>query len=236
VISTAQQVSGGKIPKSNLNSYVPSMGGGLASVSEQLLGMQNGILNQNLFALTQWQFKRPEGAPVGQPSSTWAVRRISAVPNIWPNSAITPGGVMLKTVQSGTNPKWNQPLMNTVAMNGASIIQSFAFNNGSNGYSLILLNNSLTGAETVTFGGINAPSGTVYQQQLTSANITDTNETSAIIAPTYATLQGFKLATGITPPPFSMAVLVYSVGSPTALTRRVSTAGGPLSRRLGASR
>jgi hypothetical protein len=234
--------TGGTISQSALNSYVSSMGAGLASVSEQLLGMQNGILNQNLFALTQWQFKRPDGAmaylwgsviDMGGPTN---LRRPQYLAQQLANSAITPGGVMLKTVQSGTNPKWNQPLVNTVAMNGASVIQSFAFNNGSNGYSLILLNNSLTGAETVTFSGTNAPAGTVYQQQLTSANITDTNETSAVIAPTYTTLQGFKPATGITLPPFSMTVLTYSVGSPTALTRRMSNPGGPLSRRLGVSR
>jgi hypothetical protein len=100
-------------------------------------------------------------------------------------------------------------------MNGVQVIQSFAFNNGPGGYSLILLNNSLTSAETVTFSGPNAPKGTVIQQQMTSAKITDTNESIGLVVPTSSTLQNFNPSTGISLPPFSMTVLTYA---PSALS------------------
>jgi hypothetical protein len=211
----------GAVPEPVLNSYVSSMGAGLATISAELLAIQHGIVNQNLFSLTQWQFKRPDGIAVdlwgtvidmGGPTN---LRRPQFLAQQLANSAISPGATMLKTTQSGSNPTWNQALQNRVAMNGVQVIQSFAFNNGPGGYSLILLNNSLTSAETVTFSGPNAPKGTVIQQQMTSAKITDTNESIGLVVPTSSTLQNFNPSTGISLPPFSMTVLTYA---PSALS------------------
>ena len=94
-------------------------------------------------------------------------------------------------------------------LNGAHYLQSFAFQNG-NTASAVIFNLSQTAALPVTFSGANAPSGAVQMSQITSANITDNNETADNVQTTTQTLGGFNPATGISLPPFSMTVLSWS--------------------------
>ncbi len=207
---------GGSISQSTLNTYVSSLGAGLASVSEQLLGIQNGILNQNLFSLTQWEFKRPDGSTaflwgsVVDMGGATNLRRPQYLAEQLANSAISPGASMLQTIQTGANPTWNQSTDNTVGLNNANYIQSFAFSNGAGAYSAVLLNLSLTNSLPVTFSGANAPSGAVELQQLTSEEPTDNNENSSVVAPVSSSLSNFNPSSGISLPPYSMTVLTWS--------------------------
>ena len=137
------------------------------------------------------------------------------------------GGNMLQTTQGGANPTWNQPLSSdNVQLNGAHYLQSFAFMNG-NAASTIVFNLSLTNSLPVTFSGANAPTGTVQMTQLTSANMTDNNETAAVVEPTTQTLNGFNPAAGLSLPPFSMTVLSWT--STVAQVPQFSVAAGTYS-------
>jgi hypothetical protein len=120
---------------------------------------------------------------------------------------------MVQTIQSGANPTWNQTLDNSVAMNGVNTIQSFAFNNGSNGSSVVLLNLSLTDSLPVTFSGANAPTGSVQVQQLTADNISDTNENTSLVNINTSTLSSFNPSSGLSLPPYSMTVLTWNGGN-----------------------
>jgi hypothetical protein len=99
-----------------------------------------------------------------------------------------------------------------VQLNGAHDLQSFAFSNGAS-RSLIIFNLQLSSALPVTFSGANAPQGSVTIQRLTSANPTDTNETSAIVAPTTSTAASFNPATPLSLPPDSMTVLTWQTAA-----------------------
>ncbi len=118
---------------------------------------------------------------------------------------------MLATAVSGANPTWNQALStnDSVALNGAHQIQSFAFSDGAHNLSLIVINLSITSALPVTFSGANAPTGTVQLSQLTSAKITDTNETAANVNSKSQTSRTSQPATPFSLPPFSVTVLQW---------------------------
>jgi len=129
------------------------------------------------------------------------------------NAAI--GGNMLQTVHSGANPTWNQPLSSdSVQLSNAHYLQSFAFQNGTT-ISAIVFNLSETAALPITFSGANAPTGSVQMTQITSANLTDNNETAQVVTPTTQTLSGFNASAGLSLPPFSMTVLTWSTGATT---------------------
>jgi alpha-L-arabinofuranosidase len=217
----------GNITEAELNSLTPSMGAGIGHTVHMLEMMRAGVQYQNAFALPQWAFKRSDGLTV----KLWGTvidmgttnrRRPQFHTQSMANSVI--GGNMLATTQTGANPTWNQPLSSdNVQLNGAHYLQSFAFQNGSN-VSVIVFNLSQTTSLPVTFSGTNAPSGSVQMTQITSANITDNNETSQVIAPTTKTLNGFNPSTGLTLPPFSMTVL--TTASTTTQPPVFSPAGG----------
>jgi hypothetical protein len=206
---------GGSINQQTLNSYVSSLGAGLMVVDTMLQSMrQFGVVNQNLFALPQYEFKRPDGSSVYLWGSVidmgvTDIKRPQFLALQLANSAITNGATMIGTVHSGADPTWNQPLLNTVQMNGAHDLQSFAFANGAN-RSLIVFNLSRTAALPVVFSGSTAPSGAVQMQQLTSANPSDNNENGEVVRVTSSTLNNFNPAGGLSLPPYSMTVLQWS--------------------------
>jgi alpha-L-arabinofuranosidase len=200
----------GDITQAQLNALAPSVGAGIAHADHMLQMMRMGVQYQNAFALPQWEYGRSDGSVV----KLWGTvvdmgktnrRRPQFLTEAMANSVI--GGNMLQTAQTGANPTWNQPMSSdNVQLNGAHYLQSFAFQNGSS-VSVILFNLNQTTALPVTFTGANAPSGTVEMTRITSANITDNNETSTVVEPTTQTLSSFNPATGISLPPFSMTVL-----------------------------
>ena len=205
----------GAITQDALASYAPSLGAGLMVADTMLLSMREfGVVNQQLFALPQYNFVRPDGEYVPLWGSVIDMgvtdrKRPQFLALQLANQALSNGAAMLQTTQSGANPTWNQPLVNTVQFNGAHYLQSFAFQNGSN-YSTVLFNLSRKSPLPVTFSGQNAPSGTVQMQQLTSANPSDTNENANVVNIAPSTLNGFGSGSPLSLPPYSMTVLTWS--------------------------
>ena len=206
----------GGITEAQLNQLAPSIGGGLAHTDHMLQMMRNGVQYQNAFSLPQFNYQRSDGSLVRLwgtvvDMGTTNRRRPQFLTQALANSVV--GGNMLQTVQTGANPTWNQPLSSdNIVLNGAHYIQSFAFQNGST-VGTIVFNLSQTAALPVTFSGPNAPSGTVQVSQITSANITDNNETADTVQTTTKTLSGFNPATGLSLPPFSMTVITTAANT-----------------------
>jgi alpha-L-arabinofuranosidase len=204
----------GSITQAALNSYVSSLGAGLAVVDAMLQQMRQGILTQNLWNLTQYNFTRPDrstaylwGAVVDMGVTNR--RRPQFLALQLANEAIGSNAAMLQTVHSGADPTWNQPLVNTVQLPSAHYLQSFAFSTGSHN-SVVVFNLHRTDILPVTFSGANAPSGTVQMQQLRSERLIDTNEASAKVNITNTVLTGFDSQSGLSLPPFSMTVLNWT--------------------------
>jgi hypothetical protein len=220
----------GNITKPEMDALTPSVGAGIGMADHMLQMMRLGVKYQNMFALPQYEFLRGDGNLV----RLWGIvvdmgttnrRRPQFLTEALANSVI--GGNMLQTVQTGANPTWNQPLSSdSVVLNGAHYLQSFAFLNQGN-VSTVLFNLNQTSSLPVTLSGADAPTGSVQMTQITSANITDNNETSLVVQPTTQTLSGFNPATGLTLPPFSMTVLTSVSGAVQAPT--FSVPGGTYS-------
>ena len=208
----------GSITQAALNSYVSSLGAGLAVADAMLQELRQGVITQNLWSLTQYNFARPDGKTV----ALWGAVVDMGVTNLrrpqflaleLANEAIGKNAVMLQTAHSGVDPTWNQPLINSVQMTGAHYLQSFAFS-GSSGYSLIIFNLHRSAKLPVTFSGVNAPGGNVQMRQLTSERITDTNENVATVEVRKRTIEGFEPSNTLWLPPYSMTVLSWSPSSP----------------------
>jgi hypothetical protein len=198
-----------------LNSYASSLGAGLAVADSMLQQMRRGVLIQNLFALSQYQFLRPDKTKI----FLWGAvvdmgvtdrRRPQFLALQLANRAIGRNATMLQTLHSGADPTWNQPLVNTVKLTGAHYLQSFAFSSGSQ-RSLIVINLHRASTLPVSFSGVNAPNGTVQMDRLTSALPTDTNEDSAKVRIASQTLAGFEPSDALSLPPYSMTVLSWTV-------------------------
>jgi hypothetical protein len=118
---------------------------------------------------------------------------------------------MLGTALTGANPTWNQPLStnDNVQLTNAHELQTFAFTDGAGQRSLVMINLSRTSALPVTFSGINAPTGTVAVGQLTSANLTDSNESSNTVSTTNNSLTSFQPSIPYSLPPFSLTVFTW---------------------------
>jgi hypothetical protein len=211
----------GGITQAQLNALAPSVGAGLAHTDHMLQMMRLGVQYQNTFSLPQFNFQRSDGSLVRMwgtvvDMGTTNRRRPQFLTQALANSVV--GGNMLQTTQTGANPTWNQPLSSdSVVLNGAHYIQSFAFQNGST-VGTIVFNLNQTTALPVTFSGPNAPSGAVQVSQLTSANITDNNETADTVQTTTQTLSGFDPTVGLSLPPFSMTVITTAANTVQAPT------------------
>ena len=219
----------GSITQTALNSYVSSLGAGLAVTDAMLQQVAQGVLTQNLWNLSQYNYVRTDGSTI----YLWGAvvdmgvtnqRRPQYLALQMANQAIGTNAAMLNTVHSGADPTWNQPLVNTVQLTGAHYLQSFAFSSGSN-YSLIVFNLHRTASLPVTFSGTHAPSGTVQITTLTSANITDTNETLELVSPLTSAASNFNPIAPYSLPPYSMTVLTWSGGTSTPPLITFVTAG-----------
>ena len=214
VYETNLATTGGSVTEAQVNALTPSVGAGLAHTDHMLQMMGLGVKVQNAFSLPEFDVNGGMGLVklwgIVVDMGTTNRRRPQFLTQALANTVI--GGNMLQAVQSGSNPTWNQPLSSdSVQLNGAHYLQSFAFlNNGTS--SVIVFNLNQTTALPVTFSGADAPSGTVTMSQITSANVTDNNETSLVVQPATQTLSGFNPATGLTLPPFSMTVLSWDGG------------------------
>jgi alpha-L-arabinofuranosidase len=212
----------GSITQPALDSYVSSLGAGLAVADAMLQQMRQGVLTQNLWSLSEYDFARSDKKTI----KLWGAvvdmgvtnrRRPQYLALQLANEAIGRNSAMLQIELSGLNPTWDQPLVNTVQLAGAHYLQSFAFSNGSS-VSVIVFNLHRTAALPVTLSGANPLSKTVHVRQLTSARPTDTNETSEAIA--IKTLADFEPTRALSLPPCSMTVLTWSTTQRVAMVPR----------------
>jgi hypothetical protein len=201
----------GSITQTALNSFASSLGAGLAVVDAMLQQMGQGVLTQNLWNLSQYNFVRPDG----RTAYLWGAvvdmgvtnrRRPQYLAMQLANQAIGSNAAMLQTVHSGANPTWDQPLVNTVQLAGAHYLQSFAFSSGSE-RSLIVFNLHRTRSLLVTFSGANAPSGTVAIEELTAGLPTDNNESSEAVRIARRVVNG--VSHPISLPPYSMTSFAW---------------------------
>lgn len=202
----------GSIPQDILDRYTTSLGAGLAVADNMLLDLrQFGMVTQNVFTLAQYRYKRADG----KSAFLWGIvvdmgnsnrKRPQYLALQMVNEAMETGASMLRTVHTGADPTWDQPLENTVQLKGAHDLQSFAFADGDR-RSLVLFNLDRESSLPVTFSGANAPSGLVEMQQLTSPNLTDTNEDSETVNIQRSSLGDFDARSPLPLPAFSMTVL-----------------------------
>jgi hypothetical protein len=206
----------GSITQSALDSYVSSLGAGITVADTMLQSLrQFGVLNQNLFALPQYNFQRPDGSIVDLWGSVIDMgvtdrKRPQFLAVQLANQALSNGAAMLQTVHTGADPTWNQSLINSVQLNNAHYLESFAFSQGSS-VSAVLFNLSRSSALPVTFSGANSPQGTVQMQQLTSASPSDTNENASVVNVASSSLNNFNASQNLSLPPYSMTVMVWTV-------------------------
>ena len=227
----------GSATQAYVNSTVPSLGAGLTVTEHMLLMMRDlGIRNQSMFLLGGYQ------APFAGPVSNMKVPLYGSVidmggltnrvrPNYiaeqLANSAILP--TMLTATQSGANPTWNQSLSTNdkISLAAAHYIQSFAFTNGAQN-NIILFNLHRTQALPVVFAGVNAPTGPITVTTLTSAAITNSNETAANVATTTSS-QTLLAGATMTLPPFSMTVINSAAASGSSSIAGVTASCGAAS-------
>jgi alpha-L-arabinofuranosidase len=212
----------GSATQAAIDSSIPSVAAGIAVAEHMLLMLRDdGITTQALFSLPGLinRFATTNGP--AQTTPLWGVtidmggatnlRRPQYYAEQLANKAILP--TMVTTSLAGDDPTWDQPLSanDKIELKGAHLLQTFAFADG-NQHSLIVFNLSREKALPVTFSGASAPAGTVEISQLTSKNITDTNETSGTVAPTVSTRTDFDPHAEFALPPFSMTVLRWTTG------------------------
>jgi alpha-L-arabinofuranosidase len=138
-------------------------------------------------------------------------------------------GDLLQTSHSGDNPTWNQPEINQVVggLPGAHFLQSYAFSSADGARALIVFNLHRTSALAVNFAGVNAPTGNVTIRQLTSARISDNNETSTVVAPATLSSANFSATADYSLPPFSMTIFAWSASVAPAAPSAPSTPTQP---------
>jgi hypothetical protein len=211
----------GKASQADLESTIPSLGAGLTVADHMLMMLRDdGPIHQALFALPEYangfnNSDHPEahelvklwGAVVDMGGETDRVRP-SFLAEELANEALT--GNMVEAIQSGSNPTWDQPksLNGEVELKGAHLIQSFAFTDGQH-HNVVLFNLSRSKALPVTFSGPNAPHGSVQVSRLTSAHLTDSNETAHNVSIRRESLSVFNPAAPYSLPPYSMTLISW---------------------------
>ena len=210
----------GSASQSQVNAAVPSLAAGLTVADHMLLMMRDlGVKTQQIWSLPEYtnQFNNTSGGSETTPlfgavidmGGETNLRRPVFIAEQLVNTAILPS--MLATTITGANPTWNQPLStnDSIKLSNAHELQTFAFSDGGSNRSVVVFNLSRTATLPITFSGANAPTGTVTLGQLTSKNLTDTNEASDVVSATSATLSNFQPAIPYSLPPFSMTVFSW---------------------------
>ncbi|MEO6922898.1 MAG: hypothetical protein ABI142_03670, partial [Bryocella sp.] len=205
-----------------VNAAVPSIAGGVAMATHMLLEMRDlGVKTQNVWALPGFvnQYNNPDGGNETSPVYGTVIDMGGQANRQRPvflaeqllNTAILPS--MLGTSITGPNPTWDQPFStnDSVQINGAHELQTFAFTDGGGNFSVVAINLSRASALPVAFSGANAPTDTVTVGQLTSANLTDGNETSNTVTSTSRVISSFDPTATFSLPPFSVTVFTWRI-------------------------
>ncbi|MBS1799374.1 MAG: hypothetical protein JSS95_06065 [Acidobacteria bacterium] len=205
----------GSADQASFSSVVPSVGAGLALVDHMLLMMRDlGIKTQSVYALSGYgnsvdgKKNTPLFGTVVDMGGATNLRRPQFIAEQLANRGILP--TMLTTKVSGSNPTWRQKKSANawIELEKAHYIQAFAFAEGTQ-RSVIVFNLSRTETLPITFSGTDSPNGPVQIGQLTSKNITDTNESQNNVRinesdATFAPGKSYQL------PPFSMTVIRWN--------------------------
>jgi hypothetical protein len=214
IYETNLHTTEGSPTQATLNAVVPSIGAGVAVVSEMLQAMRAGVRSQAMFTLGQWSYKRNDGLQV----PLWGTvvdmgvtnrRRPQFLAGALVNTAAH--GVMVGTQQSGENPVWNESSgIDGVSLQNAHALQSFAFRDGAK-RAVVLINLSRSAALAVDFTGAVQPVGRVDVREMTAAKITDSNEDAERVKVTSSGMV-FKPGQRVVVPAFSVMVLKWSAG------------------------
>ncbi|MBI5766258.1 MAG: immunoglobulin domain-containing protein [Verrucomicrobia bacterium] len=221
----------GSITQSALDTYTPSVGAALAVMDHMLVMLRElNCRDQLFFSLGGHRTAWTATDNTARTSALWGAtidmgKANRKRPHYHALQLVNDvlAGDMLRTAHTGDNPTWNVTNQNRVTFTGAHHLQSFAFRSG-NQRSLVLFNLHRTDALAVNFTGARPPSGTVTLRRLTSANITDHNETADVVRPVTTTIDAFDSTQSLTLPPFSMSVLQWNS---TGTTTPPATAAAP---------
>lgn len=207
----------GSISQAALDGYVPSVGAAIAIAGHMLeMVKEIGCTDQVFFSLAGYEYAFTASDNTSRIARLWGAtidmgktnrKRPQYYAQRMVNDALA--GDLVRATQTGANPTWSVANENGITYTDAHHLQSFAFSNGAS-RSMVIFNFHRTSALGVNFSGANAPTGTVTMQRLTSANITDNNETADVVATTTQTLNGFDPTQALSLPPFSMTVLQWT--------------------------
>ena len=210
----------GTASQAEVNTFIPSLGGGLTVADHMLLALRDlGVLVQATYSLSGYAntFHNPKdpaeltplwGMVVDMGGAT-NLRRPVFLAEQLVNQALLP--TMLATRLTGANPVWKQVANanNDIHLEQAHALQVFAFSDGIR-HSLIAINLNRETSLPITFSGDIVPSGHVEVSQLASTHVTDTNEEKDTVRLTHTALDDFKSGTPYPLPPYSMTVLSWS--------------------------
>jgi hypothetical protein len=222
-------ISGG-IDQTHLDYINAGAGEGAIMALQPLLNLQYyDILPQSFFSLTEYK----NGAANGMTSKLWGntIDMGGATNNVRPTFM----GVQVAN-QSIIGPMYSCPISNNLTYNFAGspngnspmpamanvpYLYVFCFENGTK-RSLVLINTDLSNSHSLSFGGINPPSGTVTQRQYAPSDLDEMNEaptgTATNLTPATSAIETSTLSspTSITLPPFSVTALDYTSPGPQA--------------------
>lgn len=217
VYETNIGTTSGTVSQASVNSTVPSLGAGIASIEHMLLMLRDlNVTVQNTFQIGggNFHFANTAGKDNNETSPVWAVVvdmggptnrvRPSFLAQQLANEAIR--STMLSTSLTGADPTWDQKetANDKFALQHVHELQSFAFSDATSN-TMIVMNLSRTSARSVTLAGQCAPQGTVTVRTLTSNAINDTNElkenVKTVTREEQNTVSG---STAFELPPFSM--------------------------------
>jgi hypothetical protein len=152
----------GTAPADVLDRFTPSAAAGIAVTGHMLRMMRDqGVRDEMLFSLSQFEFKRGDGTPVrlwGSVVEMGGRARPQLITEALANRAMR--GDMVRVEVTGENPTRDQPLGNDgVQLKSVHELDAYAFHQG-NSYGLILFNYGLHTARAVSLEapGINSRS------------------------------------------------------------------------------
>lgn len=205
--------TGGSISQEALDALTPSLGAGIAVANSMLQMLRDlDIRDQVFYSLPQIYFQRGDGKKV----RLWGAvidmgvtnrRRPQYLALQLVNRAMS-GATMIVTSHS-TEPSWEQPELNGVALTGARYLQSFAFQRPGGGHAAVLFNLHLTDSIAVTFSGA-VPTGDVTIGRLEAGSAASNNEDSINVTVRTLIDQSFNPDSPFVLAPHSLTVLTWS--------------------------
>ncbi len=200
----------GGITQPRLDDFTPSVGAAIAVADHMLLMLRElGCRDQCFFSLpghaTTWSDNSRTSALWGAVLDMGKTNRKR--PHYFAMQLLNDvlEGDMMQTVHAGDDPTWSVANVNRINTTNAHHVQSYAFANGAE-RALVVFNLHRTNALEVQVDGPLAPTGAMTWVQLTSAHITDNNESSNVVG---LMTQEVAVASVLLPP-FSMNVFKWT--------------------------